>query len=75
MTGEKIDSEYFQKLYSVRNEAAKQERNGMTNSDSSSVTKGSRQSNDGCESVSNDKTGANNAGGACDGLANDVAAR
>lgn len=76
MTGETIDSEYFQKLYNVRNEAAKQERNGMSSSASSSaLTKGAQQSNDGCESVSNNKTGANIAGGACDGLSNDVAAR
>ena len=69
VTGETIDDEYFQRLYNVRNEAAKQERNNGSGM-ASAV-----QSNDGCESVANDKSGVNAAGGACDGLANDIAAR
>ena len=52
VTGERIGDEYFTKLYDLRNEGAKEVRNGnMSSGDSESRTK---QSNEGCESVSND---------------------
>lgn len=52
VTGERIGDEYFTKLYDLRNEEAKKVRNGNKSSgDSESKAK---QSNEGCESVSND---------------------
>ena len=81
VTGEKIGDEYFQKLYSLRNEAAKVEKNStnsLASAASSSTLIGQRsaqQSNDGCEPVSNDKSSAYAPGAGVDGLSNNVAAR
>jgi len=54
VTGEKIGDEYFQRLYNLRNEAAKQKRNVSGMGELGSSTKKPQQSNDGCESVQND---------------------
>eukprot|EP00531_Pseudo-nitzschia_arenysensis_P020237 CAMPEP_0116152776 /NCGR_PEP_ID=MMETSP0329-20121206/20861_1 /TAXON_ID=697910 /ORGANISM="Pseudo-nitzschia arenysensis, Strain B593" /LENGTH=206 /DNA_ID=CAMNT_0003649579 /DNA_START=119 /DNA_END=739 /DNA_ORIENTATION=- len=55
VTGQKIGDSYFQKLYNLRNEAAKQKRNSTAGmGDMGISTKKPQQSNDGCESVQND---------------------
>jgi amidophosphoribosyltransferase len=63
VTGETIGDSYFTKLHALRNDKAKEKRKregGSDDDDDESATKARpEQSNDGCESVSNDKrTGA-----------------
>ena len=80
VTGEKIGDEYFSKLYNLRNETAKEMRNSsvasfVSSASSSSLSKITKQSNDGCESVSNDKRSGNLPDDGCESLANNVAVR
>lgn len=51
VTGETLGDEYFTRLYDLRNEGAKQKRNGDSTTDKTGRAK---QSNEGCESMSND---------------------
>lgn len=53
VTGQKIGDEYFERLYNLRNEDAKQSR-GASDRGESGTTSKPQQSNDGCESVMND---------------------
>lgn len=54
VTGEKIGDEYFTKLYDMRNDDAKQQREDNNNiSDATPSKKRPQQSNDGCESIPN----------------------
>lgn len=54
VTGEKIGDEYFTKLYDMRNDDAKQQREDNTTiSDATPSKKRPQQSNDGCESIPN----------------------
>ena len=70
MTGERIGDQYFTKLYDLRNEEAKEVRNGNKSGDSESKAK---QSNDGCESVSNDTRGSTTLRqDSCESLSNHV---
>lgn len=55
VTGERIGDAYFQRLYDLRNDAAKQKRNAEITGDLGMSTMKPKQSNDGCESVQNDK--------------------
>merc|ERR1712003_36219 len=55
VTGEKIGDEYFERLYNLRNDAAKQKRNESSMGKSETSSLKPLQSNDGCESVQNDK--------------------
>mmetsp|Transcript_25986 Transcript_25986/g.36426 ORF Transcript_25986/g.36426 Transcript_25986/m.36426 type:complete len:561 (+) Transcript_25986:78-1760(+) len=64
VTGESIGDSYFNKLYDLRNDDAKQEK-----------LKKTEQSNDGCESMSNDKRESSLKDEGCEGLHNKVAAR
>jgi amidophosphoribosyltransferase len=67
VTGEAIGDEYFDKLFNLRNDDAKQKR-AMENGDGSKRAKGS---NDGCESVSNDKRNSKlQNSGSCESLSN-----
>jgi len=54
VTGEKIGDEYFQRLYNLRNDAAKQKRNENGVGNLGTSTEKPQQSNNGCESVQND---------------------
>jgi amidophosphoribosyltransferase len=54
VTGEKIGDEYFQRLYNLRNDAAKQKRNENGVGNLGTSTNKPQQSNNGCESVQND---------------------
>ena len=69
MTGERIGDEYFTKLYDLRNDEAKMKRNGNVSA-SSPMRKSAAQSNDGCESVSNDKRSGDISDDGCESLAN-----
>jgi len=53
VTGQKIGDEYFERLYNLRNDDAKQSR-GASDGRESGTTNKPQQSNDGCESVMND---------------------
>jgi amidophosphoribosyltransferase len=58
VTGETIDDEYFTMLHNLRNDKAKREKRDReleTVDEDESPTKKPEQSNDGCESMSNDK--------------------
>jgi len=65
VTGENIDDDYFKRLHERRNDSAKQK-----NGDNRSRP---RQSNDGCESVSNDKRIASEPEIACEPIQNQPA--
>lgn len=54
VTGQKIGDAYFQRLYNLRNDAAKQERDVKGKGESGISTTKPQQSNNGCESVMND---------------------
>jgi amidophosphoribosyltransferase len=56
VTGEKIGDEYFTKLYDLRNDDAKQERENSTTVSETQSKKKPKQSNDGCESIPNGST-------------------
>jgi len=71
VTGEKIDDPYFQNLHKLRNDTAKQERNGS----SASLVQMRMQSNDGCEPMVNDKTSGYASGDGCESLINNTAKR
>lgn len=67
-TGEQIDDEYFSNLHTLRNDDAKQKREG---SDTQGMGK---NSHNGCESVSNDKRPSEvNRSSSCESLSNDTA--
>lgn len=72
VTGEKIGDAYFTKLYNLRNEAAKTQRNSsfISQASSASLTRTAIQSNNGCESVSNDKRSGYTSDDGCESLAN-----
>ena len=71
VTGEKIGDEYFTKLHDMRNDAAKLEpKNG-----SKATPLKTKQSNGGCESVSNDTRIKGQQDGSCEPLTNDIAVR
>jgi amidophosphoribosyltransferase len=55
VTGERIGDEYFTKLFALRNEGAKKVRNGTSDADDDSAGGKTQQSNNGCESLSNNK--------------------
>mmetsp|Transcript_3145 Transcript_3145/g.7184 ORF Transcript_3145/g.7184 Transcript_3145/m.7184 type:complete len:309 (-) Transcript_3145:221-1147(-) len=71
VTGEKIGDAYFQRLYNLRNDAAKQQRgtNSGTGDLGTPATK-PKQSNDGCESVQNDRKNAVSRTGSCEAIQN-----
>ncbi len=72
VTGQRIGDQYFTKLYDLRNEEAKKVRNG-TKPTEDPTTK-ARQSNDGCESVSNDTRGSTTLRqDSCESLSNNAA--
>lgn len=67
VTGQKIGDDYFAKLHDQRNDQAKQDRlNGGSKKRSLP-----QQSNDGCESVNNDKRGVSSRDDACESITND----
>ena len=73
MTGERIGDEYFTKLYNLRNDEAKMKRNNSsfaTSASSASLKQSAVQSNDGCESVSNDKRSGYASDDGCESLTN-----
>lgn len=56
VTGEKIGDEYFSHLHELRNDQAQEERRGSVTAGTSDRKRPlPRQSNDGCESMTNDK--------------------
>lgn len=69
VTGETINDEYFTELHDRRNDKAKQDK--LPNGDRKRPLP--EQSNDGCESVSNDKRegAASSGGGTCESITND----
>ena len=71
VTGHEIGDEYFTKLSGLRNDDAKQKRNSSVIS-LPSTSSLPVQSNDGCESVSNDKRGGNNPDDGCESLSNNM---
>lgn len=80
VTGEKIDSEYFQKLYALRSDAAKQERTNLpssasTNSLNLTTKESAQQSNNGCENLFNNKSSGVTAKNGCESLSNNEATR
>ena len=70
VTGEKIGDAYFQRLYNLRNDAAKQKRdvNGVVKV-GTSLSK-PQQSNDGCESVENKNRPSLIAANSCEAIQN-----
>jgi len=71
VTGEKIGDSYFQRLYNLRNDAAKQKRIGSGMGDMGMSTTKPQQSNNGCESVQNDNRKNNFArSGSCEAILN-----
>ena len=73
VTGEKIGDKYFERLYNLRNDAAKEMKNSFVSQSSTiSQTKKAQQSNDGCESVSNDKRGGYSSDDGCESLTNNT---
>ena len=66
VTGENIEDQYFAHLHARRNDKAKQER-----SSGDRKRPLPQQSNDGCESVSNDKREGATRDGACESITND----
>jgi amidophosphoribosyltransferase len=74
VTGESIDDEYFAKLHSLRNDEAKQKRETDTNGMITPTGKKlkTQQSNDGCESVSNDKRDPMSKSVSCESLTNNT---
>lgn len=71
VTGEKIGDEYFNKLHQMRNDAAQEERRGVSLKGSlTGSMQGTPQSMDGCEPVSNDKRKSVTGPGGCEPLAN-----
>lgn len=72
VTGEKISDSYFQKLHAMRNDGAKEKRKLPMTSDLSGVqAKRPAQSNDGCESMNNDKREGSNLGDTiCESVSN-----
>mmetsp|Transcript_7647 Transcript_7647/g.11971 ORF Transcript_7647/g.11971 Transcript_7647/m.11971 type:complete len:546 (-) Transcript_7647:1957-3594(-) len=63
-TGETIDDEYFSHLHTLRNDDAKQKREGTDEM--------GKNSHNGCESVSNDKRPEVNRVSSCESLSNDT---
>lgn len=74
VTGEEIGDEYFAKLHNARNDGAQEKKkrgpSDTVNGDSASPTKRPQQSNDGCESVSNDTRASFRSHDACEPLNN-----
>jgi len=72
VTGEKIGDEYFTRLSNRRNDAAQTQRNSsfMSSTSSASLASTRKQSNNGCESVSNDKRSGYSSDDGCESLAN-----
>ena len=79
VTGQTIGDEYFQSLHNLRNDAAKELRNNGAQSFASTTSlnreRSAVQSNNGCESVANDRRESTVPGNACEPLANNVAVR
>ena len=72
VTGEKIDSEYFERLHSLRNDDALQ---GKESNDSPAHLdemdrRPPQASQNGCESVSNDKRNGSSESDSCESLSN-----
>lgn len=64
-----MGDEYFTKLYDLRNETAKVQRNNGTTANQKSLKP--MPSNGGCESVSNDTRGATSKDDACEPINNE----
>lgn len=80
VTGERIGDAYFTKLYDLRNDTAKQERHGSTaasirSMSTSSLVRTAQQSNDGCESMSNDRRSGYSSDDGCESLSNKSGAK
>mmetsp|Transcript_13096 Transcript_13096/g.27115 ORF Transcript_13096/g.27115 Transcript_13096/m.27115 type:complete len:308 (-) Transcript_13096:1468-2391(-) len=70
VTGQKIGDSYFQKLYDLRNDDAKQKKLSSSGMGDMGISK-PKQSNDGCESVQNDnRKEALNRSGSCEAILN-----
>lgn len=70
VTGQKIGDSYFQKLYDLRNDDAKQKKLSSNGMGDMGIAK-PKQSNDGCESVQNDnRKEALNRSGSCEAILN-----
>jgi len=70
VTGEKIGDEYFQRLYNLRNDAAKQKRGVNDMGELGSSTTKPQQSNNGCESVQNDNQNIMLKSNSCEAILN-----
>ena len=72
VTGEKIGDDYFTKLHALRNDNAKEKRKRQMEGEAASPPKKPMQSNDGCETLLNDKSAMSSAAGdsACEPLTN-----
>mmetsp|Transcript_5164 Transcript_5164/g.12327 ORF Transcript_5164/g.12327 Transcript_5164/m.12327 type:complete len:565 (-) Transcript_5164:113-1807(-) len=70
VTGQKIGDSYFQRLYDLRNDDAKQKKLSSSVMGDMGISK-PKQSNDGCESVQNDnRKEALNRSGSCEAILN-----
>jgi hypothetical protein len=73
VTGEKIGDAYFDKLFALRNESARQERIAELQDDANAKNPKElkpQQSNSGCESVSNDTRDSKSQKSACESISN-----
>lgn len=70
VTGESIDDVYFTRLHEQRNDASQEKKRSALNyvSDSNTAVVAPKQSNDGCESVSNDKRRSSQSEGGCESI-------
>lgn len=71
VTGQEIGDSYFQRLHALRNDEAQEERrDSLQKGKKGDERKRSLASNDGCESMSNDKRASKIRDDSCEGLAN-----
>lgn len=71
VTGEQIGDSYFEKLHDLRNDSAKEKRKRGNNGNEHTPSKKPQQSNDGCESLSNEKgEGSIGDAASCESLTN-----
>jgi hypothetical protein len=70
VTGETIDSEYFKRLHSLRNDDAKHGRSEICIASQSKNKSPPQASNNGCESVQNDKRNGLHKTVSCESLSN-----
>ena len=68
VTGESIESDYFQRLHQLRNDSAQELRRHGKSKPEVKVTVPLSNGSEGCESVHNDQRKVTDGGGGCEGI-------